>query len=31
MVEQKLNSNRLYTDTDIDRIIQMAWKDRTPF
>jgi uncharacterized protein (TIGR03643 family) len=25
------NKSTVYTDVDIDRIIEMAWEDRTPF
>ena len=24
-------SNKLFNSTDVDRIIEMAWEDRTPF
>jgi uncharacterized protein (TIGR03643 family) len=36
-IEESLSFNRVsskstvYTDVDIDRIIEMAWEDRTPF
>ena len=29
--ELKLNKKTLYTERDINRIIEMAWEDRTPF
>ncbi len=30
-VDKKKSANETLTDSDVDRIIEMAWEDRTPF